>query len=186
MDFSVIIPRMREEITKYIDKRRAQGKELTQREGIIKWLDLYYEDWIGKQLGIEKDSDKADENRRRARRIPIELSAYYRVLWSPEVGIVESDPISESGEVKNISSGGLYIVTGRSYPISTLLELQFELPTIPDSISAFAMVVWSHNHGKGRHGLGLHFSHIETTDSDALNEAIMEKLLDAPVIVVDK
>ncbi|RMH56626.1 MAG: hypothetical protein D6679_08770 [Candidatus Hydrogenedentota bacterium] len=192
MDFTVIIPKMREEIEAYRKRKNNQGKNLSLREATVLWLDRYYEKWLEKYLGLpsqdresalesEKEEPRGAE-RRRFRRIPIEISAFYRVLWVPEQPYRESAPLTETGHIKNLSAGGLYIVTGSRYPISTLLEIQFELPTIPESISAFAMVVWSEEKGNGLFGHGLHFSHIETRDVDLINEAIMERLLDAPVI----
>jgi len=186
MDFSVIIPRLREAIEEYIVKKAAQGKPLTEREATLKWLDRYYDSWMEQQMGMASDAPARPQDRRNNPRLPIEISAYYRVLWTPQGEAMPDNAPAETAEVKNISSGGLYIVAGRLYPISTLMEIQFELPTIPDSISAFAMVVWREEHSLGRFGHGLHFSHIEVEHVDALHEAIMERLLNAPVVVLDR
>lgn len=183
MDFSVIIPKMREAIEDYVAKKAAQGKILTEREAVIKWLDRYYESWITTQMGLVSPSEQSGgAERRRHARLPIEISAYYRVLWVPQAEKPAENAPAEVAKVVNVSAGGLYIVTGRSYPLSTLVEIQFELPTIADSISAFAMVVWCKDHGHGRFGHGLQFSHIETVHVDMIQEAIMERLLGAPVI----
>lgn len=195
VDFTTIIPRMRDQINEYISKKAAQGQILTEREAILAWLDRYYDSWLTDQLGLPtQEPAPVSENpgegfkKRKNRRIPIEISAYYRVLWSPpKTGEKTGEKANENkpadlGDVKNISAGGLYIVTGRSYDISTLMEVEFELPSLPESITAFSMVVWREERPGGRFGHGLHFSHIETGSLDMVNEAIIERLLDAPVV----
>lgn len=189
MDFSVIIPKMREAIHEYMNRKSEQGKPMTEREATVKWLDRYYDAWLQERVGDTPaiTVEGAPEEKRKAARIPIEISAYYRVLWTPnrEVSPKPSDmEPAEKARVENISASGLYIVTGKSYPISTLMEIQFELLGITESISAFSMVVWRSDQGNGRYGHGLHFSHIETHNADLLNVTIMERLLDAPVVSV--
>ncbi len=183
MDFSLIIPKMREAITDYQARKAAQGRMLSEREATVRWLDRYYDSWLAAQIGTPSaDTAPGGIDKRRAQRIPIEISAFYRVLWTPQGESASENAITEKARIENISSGGLYIVTGRPYPISTLIEIQFELPGVPDSIVAFGMVVWRRETSVGRHGHGLHFSHIEAATSDLIQEAIMERLLDAPVV----
>lgn len=192
MDFSEIIPKMREAIGEYMAKKSEQGKPLSERDATIKWLDRYYDEWLASQVETGQPSQVVAGNaadKRRARRIPIEIAAYYRVLWTPSDAEGRGEPTpapatAEPAEVRNISAGGLFIVTGKPYPVSTLMEIQFELPGLSESISAFSMVVWRSDNGAGKFGHGLHFSHIETRDTDLINEAIMERLLDAPVVMV--
>jgi len=193
-DFSVIVPKMRSAIEEYIAKEKSKGEVLTLRDAVVKWMGNYYEDWFQAHVGIpllEVQKDLISESkvvrtdRRKNKRIPVEISAYYRVLWTPQ-GKRNDKVGTILGDIKNISAGGLYIVTGRPYPISTLFEIQFELPGINNPISAFAMVVWRQERSFGRFGHGLHFSHIETQDTNYLDEAILEKLMDAPVICVEK
>jgi c-di-GMP-binding flagellar brake protein YcgR len=177
---------MRAEIEAFIAAEAARGERLEERAAIVRWMDRHYDDWFKKQLGIpdELPGEKTGIERRRHPRYPVELSAFYRVLWTPTGDrFAENDP-SETGRIENISAGGLFIVTGRPYPISTLMEIQFDLPSVPEPVAAFAMVVWRHDRSVGRYGHGLHFSHIETTMSDRINEAIMEKVLDAPVLFI--
>lgn len=186
MDFSLIIPKMREAIAEYRTRKAAQGKHLTDREATVRWLDRYYASWISAQTGTLPDetpsAPAAGPEKRRAPRVPIEISAFYRVLWTPQGDAPGDDALTEKARIENISAGGLYIVTGRPYPISTLVEIQFELPGVPDSIVAFAMVVWRRETSVGRYGHGLHFSHIEARTIDHIQEAIMERLLEAPVV----
>jgi Tfp pilus assembly protein PilZ len=185
MDFSVIIPRMREAIQEYMARKVAQGRPLSEREAIIRWMDRYYETWLSSQVGLVQEAAKdSGPDKRRHRRTPIEVSAYYRVLWTPQGDVPAENTLSKPAKIENISAGGLFIVTGRPYPISTLVEIQFELPGVPESISAFAMVVWRQERSGGRYGLGLHFSHIELSQADLINEMIMERLLEAPVVTV--
>lgn len=187
MDFSVIIPKMRTAVQEYMTAKNAQGKALTEREATLRWLDKHYEEWLAEQIGFaEKETQlpdtRKDAEKRKHKRVPIEISAYYRVLWTPKSDAAAATATTEVARVRNISAGGLYIVTGRAYPVSTLMEIQFELPTVMESISAFSMVVWREECGTGRFGHGLHFSHIESHDVDLINEVLMERLLDAPVV----
>jgi len=187
MDFSVIIPKMREAILEYMNKKSDQGKNMSEREATVKWLDRYYDSWLQERVGDTPEITVGGaEEKRKATRVPIEISAYYRVLWTPNREAPKSSDMlpAEMAKVENISASGLYIVTGKSYPISTLMEIQFELLGITESISAFSMVVWRSDQGNGRYGHGLHFSHIETHNADLLNVTIMERLLDAPVVSV--
>lgn len=181
----MIIPKMREAIEEYRARKADQGKPLTEREATVRWLERYYENWLDAQIGtVPLTPSVMEQNKRRNPRLPIEISAFYRVLWTPQGERSEETALTERAQVENISAGGLYIVTGRSYPISTLLEIQFELPTVPESIAAFAMVVWRRENSVGRFGHGLHFSHIEAAHTDLIQDAIMERLLDAPVVQV--
>ena len=187
LDFSIIIPKMREAVQEYLKRKISQGKTMTERDATLRWLERHYEEWLASQIGFAEretglpDTRTAEEKRRHAR-VPIEISAYYRVLWTPKSDAVPASPLTEVARVRNMSAGGLYIVTGRAYPVSTLMEIQFELPTVTESISAFSMVVWREECGTGRYGHGLHFSHIESHDVDLINEVLMERLLDAPVV----
>jgi len=50
VDFSVIIPKMREAVKEYVSRKAAQGQILTERDAIVTWLDRYYDSWLETQL----------------------------------------------------------------------------------------------------------------------------------------
>jgi len=72
-----------------------------------------------------------------------ERRKYVRLKATVEVGYAV---IGKPGEVnvfsKNISAGGLCILSAKQLPVDTPLQLEIKIPDLKDPIPALARVVW--------------------------------------------
>lgn len=191
-----LFPRIRADLDAQVSAIRARGEEPDVAALYAEWCEKNYPLLTQESSGPAKDSaeaaaaEKAARDRRRHPRVPIRLNVFYRILWAPAMEAAGAERAKESlpesiastAKGQNVSAGGLYIVADEEYPIATLVELEFDLPGLPEPTWAFAMITWSQRQPDGRWGLGLAFSHIEMPVRKALEETILERLLDAQTV----
>lgn len=70
----------------------------------------------------------------------------------------------------NVSLGGMYIESSRSFPIGTAVTLRFHLPTQPEAVEVGGDVRWVvQKPGASTTGLGIRFQGLRARDVWALN-----------------
>jgi len=81
-----------------------------------------------------------------------------------------------SGEEKltattgNISLGGLFVETDRTFPLQTRLQIRFRIPTQPEPIDVSGEVRWIEQGGPGQPaGIGVRFQGLRAREVWALN-----------------
>ena len=81
-----------------------------------------------------------------------------------------------SGEEKltattgNISLGGLFVETDRTFPLQTRLQICFRIPTQPEPIDVSGEVRWIEQGGPGQPaGIGVRFQGLRAREVWALN-----------------
>ncbi|MFC1624130.1 PilZ domain-containing protein [Candidatus Omnitrophota bacterium] len=82
----------------------------------------------------ESNKKKRTFERRRFVRIDAEFMVYYTAIH-------ERPPRSNAGQSRNISIGGILFITGREFPVGTILVVKIRLPNSPDYINLKVQVV---------------------------------------------
>ena len=73
-------------------------------------------------------------------------------------------------QTRNISLGGLYLVSATPLPIGTTVQLRFQLPTQPEPVEVAGDVRWVVKQGVGdQSGIGIRFQGLRARDVWALN-----------------
>ena len=87
----------------------------------------------------------------------------------------ELNGIQYSGEGKNLSRVGMFILTREPLPENELLEVGFELPGTYETISCKAEVVWKRRYLEGAFyepGMGLRFINMDRSIGDKIEEYV--------------
>lgn len=181
IDFSKLFPRVRKGVEEELERRRASGENPDVAEVYADWCAKNFERLLD-EMAFEAVPDEGPD-RRKHPRVPVRLDVFYRILWTPredEADRPVPGPVpAGTAEGVNLSAGGLCILAKERYPKCTLLELELDLPGVPEPTSAFAMVAWCREEG-GLYAHGLAISHIEMPVRETLEEVILERLLNAP------
>ena len=96
------------------------------------------------------------KERRYYPRFPLSLKAVARALASYDSP--SASAISARGQLRNISQGGVVLVSDRELPISGVVECRVFLPDVPVPIPTLLSVRWSKKRRSGtRYNTGLQF-----------------------------
>jgi hypothetical protein len=83
----------------------------------------------------------------------------------------------EGGEIecvtRNISLGGMYLLTGAVVPYGTKVRLTFQLPSLRESASLDAVVRWQKDDG-----VGVQFGSLRAREVWALNQLFKDSPVD--------
>jgi len=122
-------------------------------------LDAVFEIYSDEESAVSsfyrEDVDKA-RLRRKFKRLDIHLVVKYRMTDGKSAKIFD-------GQVLNISAAGIYIYTPYTFPVNTMLDLEFNLPDKPFSLEAGGRVVWVTDKEIQPHhypGMGASFMHL--------------------------
>ncbi len=105
---------------------------------------------------------KASRERRRDRRVPVQIQIQYR----------SADGFFQD-YIRNLSLGGIFIETEKPLPKNTKLKVEFCLPEIADPITADGIVVHTLRAGKKTQdnsvsGMGIRFSELASSSKQVL------------------
>ena len=104
---------------------------------------------------------KAGRERRRARRVPVEIQIQYET----------ADGFFQD-YMRNLSLGGIFIETPKPLPMHTKLKVQFSLPDMSAPIVADGVVVHTLRLGQPKKpsvsGMGIKFSELEPSSKEML------------------
>ena len=80
-----------------------------------------------------------------------------------------------SGTVRNLSRGGVYVESERSFPIESEVVLEVHLPDAPGPLTPTAKVVWQRRGAAERPvGMGLQFLALERCDTRRIEDFLHE------------
>ncbi len=116
----------------------------------------------------EEEVDKA-HLRRKFKRLDIHLTVKYKIVSD------QKKPKIFDGSVLNIGAAGLYIYSPYTFPIDTLLDLEFNLPDLPAGLESSGRVIWLADKEIQPHsspGMGVAFVHLNTDKEKAIVEFI--------------
>ena len=102
-------------------------------------------------------------------RVLIKIPVKYRLIEDPQ----GSDSLSEMRKkeidtlTKDVSLGGMHIVSEQRLNVGSILALHFILPQKPGNLSAFGEVVWAKDNAGG-----VHFIALKDGDMESLKTAL--------------
>ena len=111
----------------------------------------------------EESAEKA-HLRRKFERLDIHLIVKYKIRAAKKTQMFE-------GRVLNISGAGLYVYTQNTFPISTMLDMEFTLPNVKTVLEANGRVSWLADKEIQPHaypGMGISFVHLTTRREKAI------------------
>jgi len=115
---------------------------------------------------------KAGSERRRARRVPVEIQIQYET----------ADGFFQD-YIRNLSLGGIFIETPKPLPMNTKLKVQFSLPDMSAPIVAEGVVVHTLRVGQPKNpsvsGMGIRFSELEPSSKEILESYLQTRGLPA-------
>lgn len=115
------------------------------------------------------------EERRRYPRIPIKAEIEYLEFETTDAELL----VTAS---RNISAGGVCIITFKKFALGTVLALRLKLPGVDRGLSVRGRVVWINQLGIEEKKIdtifevGIEFSHVEGEDARAIQEYIATQL----------
>lgn len=111
---------------------------------------------------------KASRERRRSRRVPVEIQIQYET----------ADGFFQD-YIRNLSLGGIFIQTPQPLPTNTKLRVQFSLPDMSVPIVADGVVVHTLRVGQGKNasasGMGIKFSELEPSSKKELEAYLQSR-----------
>ncbi len=138
-------------------------------------LESVFAVYTDEETAIESFYDENIEKlhlRRRFARLDIHLSVKYEISG-------QKNPKAFEGKVLNISAAGLYIYTRNTFPINTLLDLEFNLPNAPAVLETNGRVSWLADKEIQPHsypGMGVSFIHLTSEKEKAIIDFIEKNI----------
>ena len=83
---------------------------------------------------------------------------------------VTSDGTTFTTHTRNISLGGLYLLSERAIAFGSKIKLRFKVPTQPEPIEVDGEVRWLESEDGDVHGVGVQFGGLRARDVWALNK----------------
>lgn len=123
-------------------------------------LDTVFDTYMDEKQAInsfyEEGLDKI-KLRRKFKRLDIHLRVKYKMVSE------QKKPKVFEGDVLNIGAAGLYIYSPYTFPLNTMLELEFSIPGTPSILEASGRVAWLADKELQPHsspGMGVAFVHL--------------------------
>ena len=83
---------------------------------------------------------------------------------------VTADGVTFTTSTRNISLGGIYLLSDRTLPFGAKVSLRFKVPTQVEPIEVDGEVRWIESDNGETHGLGVQFGGLRARDVWALNK----------------
>ena len=160
------------EIERFHEKYLAAGNDGSIEESMGIWFDQNFEQWISARFA--SDETQSRKHYRIDIEIPIKV---IDTLIEPDEG---GDPdIDLVGTIINISKGGLFFRSKKSFEASSIVKVLVDMSTIDPELSqieAVAMVVRSVIMESGEYGIGLMFSSVYDEHKQTLDLFVFKNL----------
>lgn len=123
-------------------------------------LDSVFDTYVDEESAIKSFYEETIEKlqlRRKYKRLDINLSVKYKLLGE------QKKPNIFDGKVLNVSAAGIYVYSPYTFPLNSLLDLEFSLPNEPSVLEADGRVVWLPDKEIQPHsypGMGVAFVHL--------------------------
>jgi c-di-GMP-binding flagellar brake protein YcgR len=163
---------IKDEIGKYHEKLVMGGSTASMEDSMNKWFETSFDQWMNARFA------SSEKNIRRHPRIDVELPIkVVDTLIEPVEG---ADPdLDLVGTIINISRGGLYFRSNRTFEPSSIVKVLIDMVKIDkelDQIEAVAMVVRCDEIDSGIFGIGLMFSSIYNEHKQTLDLFVFRNL----------
>jgi uncharacterized protein (TIGR02266 family) len=83
---------------------------------------------------------------------------------------VTADGATFTTHTRNISLGGVYVMSDRPLPFGAKVKLSFSIPNQQEAIEVDGEVRWIENEDGNTHGVGIQFGGLRARDVWALNK----------------
>lgn len=134
-------------------------------------LDAVFEIYSDEESAVnsffQEDVDKA-HLRRKFKRLDIHLVVKYKMTDGKSAKIFD-------GQVLNIGAAGIYVYTPYTFPVNTMLDLEFNLPDKHSLLETGGRVVWVTDKEIQPHhypGMGVSFTHLTPSKEKAIIDFI--------------
>lgn len=123
-------------------------------------LDSVFDTYVDEESTLKSFYEETIEKlqlRRKFKRLDINLTVKYKILGE------QTKPKVFEGKVLNISAAGIYVYSPYTFPLNSLLDLEFSLPNEPSVLEADGRVVWLPDKEIQPHsypGMGIGFAHL--------------------------
>ena len=122
------------------------------------------------------DSGSLSFEKRKYPRIKVTLPVEYKVVNESDDSYVaiEKRKAAHSGDSKNVSAEGLFLVCDKLLEKGDIVKLEMSLPDEEKPIRAFAEIIWVSDKGvpQGKYGAGLYFMALRDEDADRIGRLI--------------
>ena len=135
-------------------------------------LDSVFEVYSDEESAVKSFSEEDVEKvhlRRKFKRLDIGLSVRYKIVGS------QKKPKVFNGKVLNLSGAGLYIYSPYTFPINSVLDLEFYIPDANPVLEASGRIVWLADKDLQPHyypGMGVGFIHLTPDKEKAIIDFI--------------
>ena len=139
-------------------------------------LENVFEIYTDEESAVESFYDEKTGKlplRRKFARLDIHLGVKYKIAGN------QKKPTAFEGRVLNISAAGLYIYSPNTFPINTLLDLEFILPNAATSLETSGRVSWIADKEIQPHsypGMGVSFVHLTSEKERAIVDFIEKNI----------
>lgn len=105
--------------------------------------------------------------RRRFKRLPTALIASIRMRKPTQTEVLQI-------QIRNVSSGGVFIVTPFPFPISSLVEFDFNLPGQKEIVHVKGVVRWTQTQGPDT-GMGIEFLEVTAESREVIQDYVKRR-----------
>ena len=162
---------IKEEISRFHERKMTEGGRHTIEDSMRSWFETCFDSWIETRFA-------PGDFKRKFHRVDVELPIHVvDTLIESEAG--DDGDIDLLGTIVNISRGGLFFRSRRSFELSSIIKVVIDLSCVDPELSrieALAMVVRCDSVDDGHFGIGLMFSSVYDDDKMTLDLFIFKNL----------
>ena len=162
---------IKDEINRFHEKQVLGGFPRPIEDSMRQWFEQHFDSWIETRFA-------SNDIKRRFHRIDVELPVKV-VDTLIESGGEEADGLDFFGTLINISRGGLFFRSKKSFELSSIIKVVIDMSSVDPSlatIEAIAMVLRCDPFSDGEFGVGLMFSSIYDDSKQTLDLFIFKNL----------
>jgi hypothetical protein len=162
---------IKDEVNRFHEKQVLGGFPRSMEESMRRWFETSFEAWIEKRFA-------PSDIKRRFHRVDIELPVQV-VDTLIESGGEDDDGLNFFGTLINISKGGLFFRSPRSFELSSIIKVVIDMSAVDPALStieAIAMVLRCDVLSENEFGIGLMFSSIYDDSRETLDLFIFKNL----------
>lgn len=163
---------IKKEIDAHYKKINEKQEKIDIKDTMRIWFDEKFDDWVNKKYCKDVNS-----NKRKHFRLNIEIPV--RIVETLIESSDENNGEELIGTMVNISKGGLYFKSEKSFEISSIIMVKIDLTKIDkdlNNIEALAMIVRSEKIEVDKYGIGVVFSSIYEEQKENLDLFIFKNV----------
>jgi PilZ domain len=131
------------------------------------------------ESGANLEQGALSFDKRKHPRVKLQIPVKFKLVNESEVvALLEQKKMIKTGDSKDVSADGLFLVSEHLLVPGDIVRLDVVLPHEAKPIRAFSEVVWCSDAGlpEGKHGSGIYFMALREEDKDRMHRFITEAL----------